>query len=94
MASWHPFVVGEAADKASVLRVCEDRLASGAVLCTEEKRRYVGLLREHAPAVLVWSPMSSGWGASPFNPNNWRNTDGGSVLPPSVKIYEPPHAED
>jgi hypothetical protein len=94
MGSWHPFVTGEPVAKESVLRVCEERLASGAVLCGDEKRRYVALMREHAPAVMVWSPMSSGWGASPFNPNNWRSLDGQPVLPVDIQIYEPSQAED
>jgi hypothetical protein len=88
--SWHPFELGKLYPLAEVLAVCERRLTDGAVLALEEKRRLVELMRSHGPNEMVWSPASTGWGASPFNPNNWRANDGAPILPPGQAVPELP----
>jgi len=79
MASWHPFIEGEPVETEHVIRLCGERLDSGKVLDAEEKQCYIDFFVRHAPETMVWKPMSTGWGASPFNPNNWRTLDGDPV---------------
>ncbi len=88
--AWHHFQAGERYRLSEVVATCERRVAIGGVLCVTEKRGLFELLRQHAPAEVVWAPCSSGWGASPFNPNCWRSADGAAVLPAGVAVQELP----
>jgi hypothetical protein len=74
--SWHGFEADEVVTRDQVVAACEERIASDKVVAKAEKEIYVDILRS-APDHLVWSPQgSAGWGASPFNPNNWRTVGG------------------
>lgn len=85
---WHSFQPGEQYALGEVIAACERRIADGGVIQGERKQRLVDLLREHGPPSVVWSPFSTGWGASPFNPNCWRTPDGRPVLPEGIKVPE------
>lgn len=74
--SWHGFEVGETIARERVIAACEERLATGMIIREERKEAMVELIRV-APEQLVWTPQQpQGWGASPFNVNNWRAIDG------------------
>jgi hypothetical protein len=74
--SWHGFEVGETVNREGVIAACEERLASGKIIREERKEEMLELMRV-APEQLVWTPQQpQGWGASPFNVNNWRTIDG------------------
>jgi hypothetical protein len=88
--AWHHFQPGERYRLSEVVATCEKRIEDGGVQSVAEKQGLVELLRQHAPAVVVWSPFSTGWGASPFNPNCWRAEDGTAVLPDGVTVPELP----
>lgn len=59
----------------------------------DRKRGLLELLRKHAPPAIVWSPFSTGWGASPFNPNCWRSAKNEPVLPEGMEVPELPEAD-
>ncbi|MBX9580693.1 MAG: hypothetical protein K2X87_10330 [Gemmataceae bacterium] len=88
--AWHHFQPGEGYPLSEVVATCERRVREGGVLAVAEKQGMVDLLRRHAPAVVVWSPFSTAWGASPFNPNCWRAEDGAAVVPAGVAVPELP----
>jgi hypothetical protein len=77
--SWHGFEVGEIVTRDRIISACEERLATGVIIREERKEAMVELIRV-APERLVWSPQQpQGWGASPFNLNNWRSVDGNPI---------------
>jgi hypothetical protein len=91
---WHDFWPGQPYALDTVVAACERRIADGGVIREERKQYLVNRLREHAPSSIVWSPFSSGWGASPFNPNCWLSVDGRPVLPDDIEVPELPDADD
>jgi hypothetical protein len=73
---WHSFAAKRVYTLDEVVAACKRRIAEGGVDNPDQKEAMVELLRRDAPQKIVWSPFSTGWGASPFNPNCWRRTDG------------------
>ncbi|MEX2176349.1 MAG: hypothetical protein WD872_18445 [Pirellulaceae bacterium] len=78
--SWHGFEAGEVVARDRVIAACEERLAAGVIIREERKVAMVELLRL-APERIVWTPQQpQGWGASPFNINNWRTLEGEAII--------------
>jgi hypothetical protein len=73
---WHEFKPSSQYLLSHVVAVCERRIAEGGVIRAAQKGTLVHRLASCAPPTIVWFPFSSGWGASPFNPDCWRTTDG------------------
>jgi len=92
--SWHDFQPGQQYTLQEVVSACERRIAQGGVIQGDRKQQLVDLLRKHAPSICVWSPFSTGWGASPFNPNCWQTTDRKPVLPEGIEIPELLESDD
>jgi hypothetical protein len=79
--SSYDFIAGYEYPRDYVVAVCEERLAAGTIIQEESKEAMVGLMRA-APEILVWSPQQpQGWGASPFNLNNWLTMDRQPIVP-------------
>lgn len=91
--SWHNFQRNGRYSLAEVIAVCERRIADGGVIRGANKQRLVDLMREHAPQEVVWSPFSTGWGASPFNPGCWHRINGDPVVPGGVIVSKLPDAD-
>ena len=86
--AWHDFQPGERYTRAYMVAACERRIRNGGVTSIEEKKQLLDQIQKHAPEILVWSPLSSGWGASPFNPNCWRTTEGNAIVPDNVAVTD------
>lgn len=83
--SWHGFEPGAAVSRERIIAACEERLASGVIIREERKEAMVELIRL-APEKLVWTPQQpQGWGASPFNVNNWRTVEGEPIMHPTAQ---------
>lgn len=72
---WHSFKIGREYSRNEVIAICNRQIERGGIVDVEGKREALERLRRHAPTMIVWSPVSSGWGASPFNPRCWRTPD-------------------
>ena len=54
-------------------------------ILANSKVRLCREMEQDADPTIVWQPMSeAGFGASPFNPNCWRRTDGSPILSQEV----------
>lgn len=84
--SWHNFESGQTYNLNEVVAVCEERLRTDKVTDIAGKHALVAKIESNAPSEIVWSPFSTGWGASPFNPSCWKSTTGSAILPDSVEI--------
>ncbi|KAA0225915.1 MAG: hypothetical protein AKCLJLPJ_02205 [Fimbriimonadales bacterium] len=80
-SSWHNFRTGQHYSLEDVVATCERRIKEGKVKDVRDKRDLLAQMRLSAPRTVVWSPFSTGWGASPFNPNCWRTVQGTPILP-------------
>ena|ERR1017187_4816331 len=77
---------------AEVVAICDERIREGCIKREDTKKLLVRSMEEHlremeqdADPTIVWQPMSeAGFGASPFNPNCWRRTDGSPILSQEV----------
>jgi hypothetical protein len=76
---WHYFLQGNHYSKTEILAACDQQLSE--VKDPEGKKQRIEKMKRHAPETVVWSPFSSGWGCSPFNPNCWKTADGEPILP-------------
>ena len=76
--SYHGFAPGERVHTDRIISVCEQRIRDGHIKATSipEKQGYLVVIRDCGHDFLIWSPQSSHWGASPFNPNNWKSPEG------------------
>lgn len=86
--AWHKFKPGGIYPTLQVLAECWNRLQSGAVAEVADKVRLLELIRRVAPEQIVYTPFSTGWGASPLNPNCWKDPGGGTMLH-GVTVAEP-----
>jgi hypothetical protein len=86
--AWHSFHEGETFLRDDVIAACEQRILDGGVIAVEQKRYLLDRIRVAASAHIVFSPQGSGWGASPFNPNNWKTLDGEPIVPPGESVEE------
>lgn len=74
---WHYFKVGQSYTPQEVVEACQERCDSSKVQNPEEKRsRYLPVIEKCGFNVIVWSPIGTGWGASPMNPHCWRSPAG------------------
>jgi hypothetical protein len=71
------FVKGESYLTSEVVGVCDERIREGYIKREKTKTVVVRAMEKYAPPKMLWQPLSeSGFGASPFNPNCWCDTDG------------------
>jgi hypothetical protein len=61
--SWHNFRPSEGYLLTKVLTICEQRIAEGHVVATDQKRDLLESMRQHAPVTVVFSPFSTGLGS-------------------------------
>ena len=91
--AWHTFETGNTYSTLQALAVCWNRLESGAVADVPDKLKMLEWIRRLAPERVVFAPFSSGWGASPLNPNCWQVPGGGRLMD-GATIAEPQTATD
>jgi hypothetical protein len=77
---WHPFQKGNPYPADDVIQICQTYLDSGKVKSVREKQGYLERFSDSEFSSFVFSPFSSGWGASPFNPNCWQSTGGEPIV--------------
>ena len=76
--SYHGFVPGRRISTDHVIALCEQRIRDGHIKTTSiaEKQGHLATMRDCGHSFLIWTPQAEGsWGASPFNPNNWRSLE-------------------
>jgi hypothetical protein len=74
---WHSFLPGRTYQKSMVIAECENHLKN--VKNPWEKSERIKLIRECSYETIVYSPIGSGWGNSPLNPNCWKSIEGKQI---------------
>lgn len=77
----HPFQAGRAYSVDKIVRFLRKTLNSGRIANVREKNGYIELIEYSSYKKAKFIPFSSGWGASPLNPNTWKTMRGKPLLP-------------
>ena len=81
--SYHGYQPGESVPTMKIVVLCQRRLDGGYIKGTSkpEKQGYIDTIHKCGHSSLIWTPISTGWGASPFNLNCWRSPAGSPITP-------------
>jgi hypothetical protein len=73
---WHNFQAGQRYSLVEVVSECDRHIREGGVISPDTKSDKVRHMERHFKPTLEWAPSTEkGWGASPLNPNCWKQLD-------------------
>ncbi len=81
--AWHKFVPGGRYLTSTVVEKCRQHISNGSTANPNEKIRHVELIENCGEEYITFSPVGTGWGASPMNQNCWLTDKRTAIVTPT-----------